>query len=88
MDKAEYSKIYSKNYYQNNKEKFRLYYQNYKLKKQQIANGTYTSPVKPKNVKTTQQRIADKFNKIQKDYEKRRARWIAENTHLFDTGQN
>jgi hypothetical protein len=82
--KYNYSKVYSKNYYQNNKDKFKLYYQNYKLKKQQIANGTYIPPVKAKPAKSNFQRTTDKFAKIQRAYEKRRAKWLLENQHLFD----
>ena len=81
-----YYKNYSKAYYQKNKDKFRQYYQKYKMKKIQILNGSFIEQdtyKKPK--KTQQQKIADRHAKIQKEYEIRRAKWIAENQHLFTT---
>lgn len=83
---ATYYKAYSKAYYQKNKEKFRLYYQKYKLKKQQILNGTFQEQLKSKPKKTQRQKITDRHAKIQKDYEIRRAKFISENPHLFNQG--
>jgi hypothetical protein len=72
---------YSKMYYQKNKGKFRQYYKNYKLKKQQIANGTYTPPVKEdKHKRTKYDIIKTKFEKIHLNYLNRREKWLNENT--------
>jgi hypothetical protein len=71
---------YSKAYYQNNKEKFRQYYKNYKLKKQQIANGTYVPPVKEDKPKRSKYDILKaRFDKIHQNYLKRREDWLKEN---------
>lgn len=80
-----YYKTYSKAYYQKNKDKFKQYYQKYKLKKQQILNGTFQEQQKAKPKKTQQQKIVDRHAKIKKEYEIRRAKWLAENQHLFNT---
>lgn len=71
---------YSKEYYQKNKAKFQQYYKNYKLKKLQIANGTYVEQVKEQKPKRSKYDIIKaKFDKIQHKYLIRREKWLKEN---------
>lgn len=76
---------YSKQYYQKNKQRFQQYYQNYKLKKKQIADGTYVPPPKEEKPKRSKQEIIEnRFQKIHQKYLERRAKWLEDNGRSGD----
>lgn len=74
MDKASPSS-YSRQYYQANKERFRLYYARFREKQRQIKEGTYAPPP-PKKPPTPYERDVARHARIQKQYEKRREEWL------------
>lgn len=73
--RSSYSKTYCKLYYQRNKARFKKYYLDMKMKR---LHGVET-PTKPLKKKTRLQKTRDHFERLDRQYQIRRAKWLAEN---------
>lgn len=72
-------KTYSQKYYENNRDKFKIYYNNAKAKRLAIANGTWTNE---KKLLTKEQKIRRRYEKQLRIIEERQRKWREENPDL------
>lgn len=72
-------KTYSQKYYENNREKFKIYYNNAKAKRLAIANGTWSNE---KKLMTKEQKIRRRYEKQLRIIEERQRKWREENPDL------
>lgn len=71
-------KTYDPEYYQANKDKFKLYAQRYKAKKEAIANGTHIPSETVRRPKTRHELNVERQARWQRHYEKRRRMYFEE----------
>ena len=72
-------KTYSQVYYEKNRERFKIYYNNAKAKRIAIANGTWTNEKKPL---TKEQKIRRRYERQLRNIEERQKKWREENPDL------
>lgn len=72
-------KTYSQLYYEKNRDRFKIYYNNAKAKRLAIANGTWTDDKKPL---TKEQKRRKYFEKQARIIAERQQKWREENPEL------
>lgn len=72
-DKPTNSSDYSKKYYATHKEQFKLYYENYKKRKQSLKNGEITEPVQTNKLTKFQKEMMRWNKKLEREQIKKQA---------------